>query len=193
MNRFLKLLLSDRDFKILLIVAFASLILFSLSTDYWLAIGVPVIIALVGKLWVIFTKYLQYKNIDGEYTPYSYEDIDIEFISEDGEKFIMRKEGGHTSKLNEMSNGEASLRYLGANLFEIEIRQNDSRKSIWKGKMWFNDILMADIVWSYISPPSLQNACGFKKAVVLQGNPLRVFLFSPDNQGYGREVLFKRG
>jgi len=31
-----------------------------------------------------------------------------------------------------------------------------------------------------------------KKAVLLDGNPQRIFLFSPDNQGYGREMLFKR-
>lgn len=137
-------------------------------------------------------KFRRYIKIEGNYIPFSYRDVKKEFYvspNSSESKLFTIVEGGSTTELKETANGTAKLIYKGGDQFSITLTENNQNR--WEGTLWFNEIYMADVVWSYVYPSTLINSCGFKKAVVIEGNSLCIYLFSPDNQGYGREVLIK--
>lgn len=85
----------------------------------------------------------------------------------------------------------AYLEYKGGHLFALTLT-NTGEVFKWKGRLEFNSYDVASISWRYISPASLNSVAGHKKAVIFEEfNPLRIHMFSDDNQGYGREVLIK--
>lgn len=201
MLRFMKLVFADYKSWVftLITIPFTVIVL-----AYWNTFSDEVhnlLIGLLGSILLILTqgiiffiyKFVRFIDIEGTYEPYSYEDLEKEAeLIENGQ--IVRKkfiyEGQHTYQLKSEKNGEAKLTYKGGNEFSIELTENGGNR--WRGEMWFNEIYMADISWSYVSRQFLTNACGFKKAVLIEGKPRRIYLFSPDNQGFGREVLIKK-
>lgn len=200
MLRFLKLVFSDYKswIFVLLVTPFGVIV-----SIYWNACSDEIqnfIIGLLASILLIWiqgtfyfiSKFRKFIGIEGIYEPYSYENLEKEEVTFEDGKTVKRKiiyVGQHTYQLKNEKNGEAKLTYKGSNEFIIELIESNGNK--WQGKMWFNEIYMADISWSYISPQILTNACGFKKAVLIGDCSPRIYLFSPDNQGYGREVLFK--
>lgn len=200
MLRFIKLVFADYKSWVFILITTPFVII---VLAYWKAFSDEahnLIIGLLGSILLILLqgiiffayKFIRFIDIEGTYEPYSYENLEKEVISIENEQIVKQKfiyEGQHTYQLKHEKNGEAKLIYRGGNEFSIELTENGGNK--WRGKMWFNEIYMADISWSYISPQFLVNACGFKKAILIEGKPRRIYLFSPDNQGYGREVLFK--
>jgi hypothetical protein len=140
---------------------------------------IAIAVLVLEKTLETYFNYQRFKNIEGKYFAYSYKQ------DEDPKK-------GDYDQLKDENNGEAILVYKGGKEFLICLN-NVGNKYQWKGLIEFHDINTASCAWWYITPPSLRDCCGYKKLVVLENiNPMRIYMFSDDNQRFGREVLIKK-
>lgn len=190
--RLLRLYLKNIIVKIFLFIAFVLFIAITLIfiKEYrseihdWniflflLGILITIILIIFEKILEITSSYLRFKMIEGQYLPYSYLD-DKNPASPD------------YTKLRDAANGIVTLKYVGKNNFEI-ILKNTGTVFEWHGTIDFTETNTATLGWWYVTPPSMRDSVGYKKLIVLEDiKPLRIYLFSEDRQGYGREVLIK--
>ncbi len=171
---------------------------------------VAIALIILERIIEIYKNFSRFKKIEGTYKAYSYhwdkpsektepgemdawENYNFKKFSEEDKNEFENLANQHDKDYNLLSddcNGEATLKYCGGNEFTIKLVEKDG--NIWKGRVEFTAINSAAIAWWYITPSSLRDTCGYKKAVVFEDmKPLRIYMFSTDNQRFGREVLIK--
>ena len=123
----------------------------------------------------IYIQYRQYVHIQGNYLGYSFRNND------------------ESNQLKTKSDSCAEITYMGGNEFKIKLTHGDSLDHTWEGRMIMNGRGEASIAWKYTKWPKktdLENSAGYKKAVLVEEK--KIFMFSPDGQHFGREVLIKK-
>jgi hypothetical protein len=154
--------------------------------DGFIALFVTLLVLLIFEFVKIHRLYNHYKVYEGEYKGYGY------VVNDPSEKSDARYDELSSSPVS-----KASVLYVGGNDFTLELSNPSSGRitHTWKGSLKMTSDNMADIGYKYTKWPdgaSLKHSAGYKRAIISEDeNGVYIYMFSNDNQRFGREVLVK--